>query len=787
MESAGVLKRRCCRHEMRATQERAMSPLTWERPDEAAMWRASLRPPPAAPGTPKRTARDRAPRPPFNPMERLAERLPAFHRAVVLKKNPRVSFGGGQFFATWDDGKDGCAYPLESGCIDIYGAFVDPATGIAGPSFATTRAYSCQEGAASIFNGTNFLVLHSDERLTNCATADLTGERVTPFGVVLDVVDVSGMVGGIEIAMDPMGFADSKQQGPRLAIDACGIVATYLDTAGAGADVRLRMKRLDLDGGLRDGVTPEDSGILIDQGPPSPGVFHRADPVVLATNSYLIVYTFNNVPLARTVTFASCDSCLADSDLDGTVDCVDGCPEDPDKIEPGECGCGVPDDEKWTALDGGGNGSVIAITSFDDGSGAGPALYAAGDFTSMGGVSGTKHIARWNGSTWTSLAGGVNDGVFALLAIDAGTPGGPALYAGGYFTQAGGRPASRVARWNGSEWSAVGSGLNGAVLALASFQGGIYAGGQFSGPGGSAWGTSLSRLARWNGSTWASVGGGVNGPVWALAGVESNAFGSPRLFVGGEFTVAGGGTSANRVAAWNGQWSALGSGTTGWVRALAVVDHGPLGGVGLYAGGQFNSAGHSANTRNLARWNGAWWSSIGGANGMVRALAGIDSGSTGGPALLAGGEFSGIGGVPASRVARSNGLSWSALDAGVNGSVRALAAASELFGDPSAVFAGGNFSATGPMPLRFIGRWAVECGVNLGGSALDQSGLEIAAGDLDGDGDVDRVDLAMLLAYWGLSEIADVDRSGIVDAEDLVILLDHWTGSNAGTEDDPRD
>jgi len=32
-----------------------------------------------------------------------------------------------------------------------------------------------------------------------------------------------------------------------------------------------------------------------------------------------------------------------DSDGDGTPDCLDGCPHDPDKTEPGECGCGVSD------------------------------------------------------------------------------------------------------------------------------------------------------------------------------------------------------------------------------------------------------------------------------------------------------------------------------------------------------------------------------------------------------------------------------------------------------------
>jgi hypothetical protein len=37
------------------------------------------------------------------------------------------------------------------------------------------------------------------------------------------------------------------------------------------------------------------------------------------------------------------DDCAADADGDGLPDWLDGCPEDPDKTEPGGCGCGVAD------------------------------------------------------------------------------------------------------------------------------------------------------------------------------------------------------------------------------------------------------------------------------------------------------------------------------------------------------------------------------------------------------------------------------------------------------------
>ena len=49
-------------------------------------------------------------------------------------------------------------------------------------------------------------------------------------------------------------------------------------------------------------------------------------------------------------------------------------------------------------------------------------------------------VARWDGSAWSALSGpsgtGVERLVYALAVFDDGS--GPALYAGGYFTTAGG-------------------------------------------------------------------------------------------------------------------------------------------------------------------------------------------------------------------------------------------------------------------------------------------------------------------------------------------------------------
>ena len=96
----------------------------------------------------------------------------------------------------------------------------------------------------------------------------------------------------------------------------------------------------------------------------------------------------------------------------------------------------------WSPLAGGANGGVRVLTVFDDGTG--PALYAGGGFTIAGGVS-TSHIARWDGAAWSPLASGVDGWVFSLAALDDGS--GPALFAGGSFATAGGSPSGRIARW----------------------------------------------------------------------------------------------------------------------------------------------------------------------------------------------------------------------------------------------------------------------------------------------------------------------------------------------------
>jgi hypothetical protein len=73
----------------------------------------------------------------------------------------------------------------------------------------------------------------------------------------------------------------------------------------------------------------------------------------------------------------------------------------------------------------------------------------------------------------------MNSYVLALAVHDN------ALYAGGYITS----PGIYIAKWNGVQWSTLGSGMNDAVRALAIHANALYAGGYFKSPG--------NRTAKW--------------------------------------------------------------------------------------------------------------------------------------------------------------------------------------------------------------------------------------------------------------------------------------------------
>jgi len=365
----------------------------------------------------------------------------------------------------------------------------------------------------------------------------------------------------------------------------------------------------------------------------------------------------------------------------------------------------------WVSLEsgvsgGGASPTVYALMSLSNGD-----LIVGGAFVSAGGQT-VNNIARWDGSSWWPLSTGLtgpsspsNPSVRGIAVLPSGD-----IVAGGLFVSAGGLPVSNLARWNGSAWSTLGNGPDGSVFGLAVLSDGtMIAAGSFSHIGG----ISANAIAAWNGSTWSPLGQGLTGqfglsPLTVLPNDD--------VVVAGNFSLAGG-VAANKIARWNGtSWSAfgagLGAGSTDQVRTLTTLPNGDL-----FAGGLFLTSGSTA-VNYMARWNGVTWNAMtselpSGPAGPVSALKTLANGD-----VVVGGAFTTAGGVIVNNIARWNGSAWSGFGSGVgpvSSTTKVLALAEMANGD---VVVGGKFTTAGGQTVNNVALWdgatwqALGSGVN---------------------------------------------------------------------------
>ncbi len=188
---------------------------------------------------------------------------------------------------------------------------------------------------------------------------------------------------------------------------------------------------------------------------------------------------------------------------------------------------------------------VNDVCVHDDG--AGPQLYVAGLFHTIAGVP-ANNVVRWDGQTWSAVGDGLGDAaqygggeVHTLAVYDNGD--GPKLYAGGSFTTSGPHVVQHLARWNGSAWRQIGGGLqaDGAhIHAMEVFDDGsgagprLYIGGDFEVPGA----PTQRGLVVYDGDGLDAGGLLVDGPlpvVRELESIDLPGFGGRFLAIGGDF------------------------------------------------------------------------------------------------------------------------------------------------------------------------------------------------------------------------------------------------------------
>jgi predicted small secreted protein len=266
---------------------------------------------------------------------------------------------------------------------------------------------------------------------------------------------------------------------------------------------------------------------------------------------------------------------------------------------------------------------------------SGSTVYAGGEFTSIGGQSrnyiavldaASGSVLPWNPNAWHP--------VFApkvhTLAIS-----GSAVYAGGQFTSIGGQSRNNLAALDAASGSILpwNPNANDTVHTLAISGSAVYVGGSFTTIGGQ----SRNRIAALDATTgnatpWnpPNVSGGST-----VTRVNTLAVGGSTVYVGGYFTTIGG-QSRNYIAALD---AATGSLTPWNPNANGNVYTLAINGDAVYVGGYFTTIGGQSRN-NLAALDAASGSATAwdpNANGPVLTLA--ISGST----LYAGGAFTAIG------------------------------------------------------------------------------------------------------------------------------------------------
>lgn len=350
------------------------------------------------------------------------------------------------------------------------------------------------------------------------------------------------------------------------------------------------------------------------------------------------------------------------------------------------------DTQQWETFNGGlssaiPNDLVYAFAFAADGND----LYAGGKFHYAGGVP-ARNLAKWNGTNWSAVGGGANNWVRGMEVDATGN-----LYVVGMFDSTGAVRAHGVAKWNKTAWETFGDvyftpGGTGSpqIKTVCLMNNNLYVGGYFENINDApAW-----SIAKWDGAKWSPVGEALGFPnrPWP-GGVNAMQKIGNRLYVGGYFTKAGKIVLA-RLAYWDeasSRWNKLSENTAEqgiFDGGISVVTGS---GNNLYAGGSFSIAGGTF-TKSIAKWNGVNWEALGteaenGITGSVSVLL-VD-----GNDVYVGGSFGFAGTVQAYHIAKWDGAKWSSLGIGVGGVQGAYVSA--LAKIDNYLYAGGFFAVVG--------------------------------------------------------------------------------------------
>lgn len=304
-------------------------------------------------------------------------------------------------------------------------------------------------------------------------------------------------------------------------------------------------------------------------------------------------------------------------------------------------------------------------------------IYVVGNFTSINGVS-ISGVAKYNGTTWSALGTGVT--VSSSNQARAVHCMSGQVYIAGPFNSVGGVTCSGFAKWNGNSWSAVNTGgmILGTSTHFTEFNHQLYLSALSSTTGFN----QFNRVFKFDGTMLVQLGGNFDSDINHLRFVNN------KLYVAGNFSLCGS-TPVNHLAYWNGtSWVNDGQGLNFTTYDIAANNTCTM------VGGAGTNFGESYFFQNAAVWRMNKWMPAGnGMNGQINAL--LADGSF----VYAAGNFTNAGGLYG-RVMRWDGLQWDTLNGGLEISVvRDMA----IFRDT--LYIGGNFTDPFTLGGRHVAKW----------------------------------------------------------------------------------
>jgi trimeric autotransporter adhesin len=328
-------------------------------------------------------------------------------------------------------------------------------------------------------------------------------------------------------------------------------------------------------------------------------------------------------------------------------------------------------------------------------------LYVGGKFTDAGGLANADRIAKWNGSTWSAVSSSTeqiaNGEVFAIAVS------GTKVYAGGTFTDAGGSGADNLAVWDGVSWEPFCTSPTetiGNVKALQVIGPTLYVGGDFQDGAGIEEADYLLACDLASGmptATTVGVTGFFSGSVKALTADSSG-----RLYAGGRFANVQNIPAADNVAYRDGTgWHAMGSGGGPCTCALDAFVRG-LGtnGTDVFVGTEGSNVDGIAQADHVAKWDGTNWSAMGsntgGADGWFPTGTNIYDLANVGSTVIATGSFQNANGnLEADNIAWFDGTNWRPVGANGAGNGPWVGEGSALAIVGRTLFAAGSFTSAG--------------------------------------------------------------------------------------------